>query len=179
MFSIKESSSKVKPGDKFNYLTVLGWQFRAHRDKLKWWVVCQCDCGSILAVQTSSLTVKTTPTISCGCSKGANQSRASEHACLYYIWRAIRGRCFNQKNHNYQRYAARGITMCAEWRDSFDAFKTWALANGYQRGLSIDRKDNDGSYTPENCQWLTRGENSRKRGQDNREKKQRLTAKVA
>ena len=74
---------------------------------------------------------------------------------LYDIWHGIKARCYNPNNRAYKRYGGRGITMCDEWRDSFAAFRDWAVANGYSDQLTCDRKDTNGSYTPDNCRWVT------------------------
>jgi hypothetical protein len=68
-------------------------------------------------------------------------------------------RCENKKGAQYHDYGGRGISVCSEWRDSFQAFYDWAYANGYEKGLEIDRKDNDGGYLPENCRWITKVRN--------------------
>jgi transcriptional regulator with XRE-family HTH domain len=74
----------------------------------------------------------------------------------------MKQRC-NYKNHiYYANYGGRGITVCDEWSKSFVVFKKWALENGYKDGLSIDRIDNDKNYEPNNCQWLSLGDNARK-----------------
>jgi hypothetical protein len=72
-------------------------------------------------------------------------------------------RCYNPENNNYHNYGGRGIRVCDEWRQSRDAFKNWAIANGWERGLQIDRIDNDGDYEPGNCMFTTGVWNSRKR----------------
>lgn len=76
----------------------------------------------------------------------------------------MRYRCYNKNSKDYQNYGGRGITICDEWLDPYEGYERfveWSLNNGYKKGLEIDRKDNDGNYTPENCRWVTRSENQR------------------
>jgi hypothetical protein len=75
----------------------------------------------------------------------------------------LRKRCYYKKGNRYENYGGRGIEVCPEWEKDYPAFKRWALANGYSDDLTIDRIDNDGDYTPGNCQWITKSENSKKR----------------
>lgn len=70
-------------------------------------------------------------------------------------------RCHNPKHPKYRIYGARGITVCPEWRQAPHAFINWAVANGYQLGLQIDRLDNNRGYSPSNCRWTTAKENAR------------------
>lgn len=87
---------------------------------------------------------------------------ANSYSRIYRIWQAMKQRCLNKKHTAYYRYGGRGIKICKEWRDSAAAFIEWAYANGYDDSLTLDRKDNDKDYCPDNCQWITRSENSKK-----------------
>lgn len=83
---------------------------------------------------------------------------------LYNIWRGMKQRCCNPNNSHYYDYGGRGITVCDEWLHDFDAFESWAKSHGYKEDLTIDRIDNNKGYSPNNCQWITRSQNSAKRG---------------
>jgi hypothetical protein len=71
-------------------------------------------------------------------------------------------RCFNEGNKNYPCYGGRGISICDEWLD-YETFEKWALANGWQHGLTIDRINNDGNYEPSNVQFITQSDNTKRR----------------
>jgi hypothetical protein len=72
----------------------------------------------------------------------------------------MKRRCSNPHDANFANYGGRGITVCQEWRQ-FEPFQQWALTNGYQEGLTIDRIDNDGNYEPGNCRWVTMSDQTR------------------
>lgn len=74
---------------------------------------------------------------------------------LYRIWTAMKTRCYNHNSQAYHNYGLRGIKVCDEWLNDFGEFKKWAYDNGYNECLTIDRVDNDGDYTPDNCKWST------------------------
>lgn len=75
----------------------------------------------------------------------------------------MKDRCYDKKVKDYKYYGERGITICDEWLNSVDAFCKWGMATGYEKGLQIDRIDNDKGYSPDNCRWVTPAVNCRKR----------------
>jgi hypothetical protein len=80
---------------------------------------------------------------------------------LYKVWAGILTRCLNKNDHSYTFYGARGITICESWR-KFENFQK-DTANGYSKGLCLERINNDGNYDPSNCKWATRAEQARNR----------------
>jgi hypothetical protein len=82
---------------------------------------------------------------------------------LYCVYYGMRGRCLNPSNASFKNYGGRGVAICADWESSFTAFFSWAMANGWKRGLHLDRIDTNGNYEPGNCRFISQAENNRNR----------------
>lgn len=163
MVTIREKACGVQQGLIVNSWEVLGkpfslgWNNRGRR----YAVVAKCACGRIKVVLCAQLTGKRPAPHCKACSfssrmKTHGDSQKGPFVFLYRRWTQILARCSNPHNTKFARYGGRGIKVCDAWKTNYPAFKEWALASGYRRGLDIDRRDNDGDYTPENCRWVTR-----------------------
>ena len=130
---------------------------------------CLCDCGEITIVRRSDLISGRTK--SCGCFRkevtvinSLNHKPVKKHGKsndrLYHIWAGMKERCTNKNNPGYIHYGGRGIKLFNEWYQ-FISFYEWAMNNGYDDSLTIDRIDVDGNYEPSNCRWVTMKEQCR------------------
>jgi hypothetical protein len=140
---------KIEIGKHFGKLTVIK-PLGHDRFKRRIWL-CQCECGNTTEVVGSSLTNGLTH--SCGCGR----TRTKEESALRKIYYNMKHRCYLPSSNRYNEYGGRGIIVCEEWNQSLNAFREWALNNGYQLGLSLERIDVNGNYEPSNCTWITRG----------------------
>jgi len=117
-------------------------------------VLCICKCGNHHTGTAHS--VISGGTISCNCAKKRiHQTHGLKKHPLYSVWANMRGRCYYDKDDSFKYYGGRGIKVCDEWLCDFKSFYDWAITNGYKKGLQIDRKNNNGNYTPENCRFVT------------------------
>lgn len=149
-------------GQRFGRLTIESVPYYDARHRAR--VICRCDCGAIVNVFFSN--IKAGYVKSCGC---LARDLAREHTIerntthggtgtrLFRIWTGLRQRCRNPRSRVYKDYGGRGIRICPEW-SNFESFRDWAIENGYRDDLTLDRVDNDGPYSPENCQWTTTAE---------------------
>lgn len=157
----------IKIGDRFGNLVVIGTSTPRHKERT---YVCKCDCGKEKIAKAYALFHG--ETTSCGCMKGANVKKGMLKARDYkpfqnkdivQLRQNMITRCYRECSKSYESYGGRGIKVCDEWLSSHDAFEEWCISHGWRKGLEIDRIDNDGDYTPENCRFVTKQDNCNNR----------------
>lgn len=157
-------------GDVYGRLTVLE-RLETPNNKFR----CLCECGNETIVSIGAL--RSGHTQSCGClvtekTTKKNTTHGLSHTILYNRYCGIKSRCYNKNDKSYKYYGEKGIKMCDTWLNSFDKFYEWSINNGFKDNLTIERKDPTKDYCPENCEWITQNENSRRKNEYYRNKKE-------
>lgn len=116
----------------------------------------KCECGKYKQISANS--VRSGLVRSCGCIVIKHKMAGTR---LYNIWTDMKQRCYNSNYYEFHLWGGRGIIVCEEWRNDFQAFYDWAMNNGYSDDLSLDRIDSTGNYEPSNCRWASAKEQAR------------------
>lgn len=155
----KQSYYDSLVGKRQGSITILGIEKVIPKTGRLW--RCRCDCGEEFLAPTSSLVSgKRKYCRSCALKKSRERTtkqlgtHLQSGTRLHKLWMAMKSRCHYPGDTGYKYYGGRGICVCEEWDNSFESFRDWALSNGYDDRLSLDRKDCNGDYCPENCHWI-------------------------
>lgn len=157
-------------GMKYGNLTLTGnYAISKSRETI---VELVCECGKLFRTRWGN--IKIGKTKSCGCRTTELKVKAmTTHGLsnrnkihpVYTTWYGIKSRCYNEKCIEYKNYGGRGIALCDEWLNDVVCFYNWAINNGWEKGLTIDRKEVNGNYSPGNCRWISNIEQQKnKRG---------------
>ena len=154
--------------EKPKFIEDLGMQYPTIKSKRTFrYGLYECPyCGKTFKCQQTS--IKNGNTKSCGChsylfQKEWYHTHNLSNTKLYRIWAGIKSRCNNKKSSGYKYYGGKGIIVCQEWQNDFLSFYNWAMENGYEKGLEIDRIENDKGYSPDNCRCTTSSVNKANR----------------
>lgn len=150
-------------GKKYGMLTVVKPVRARCSHSTQWYWEMLCECGAVAMVKP--IEVIKGKIVSCGCHRKNRRGMGLTHGMsrtkLHNIWCGMNNRC-NPEHKNTEGYGGRGIRVCTEWL-KFETFRDWAISNGYQEGLTIERKDVNGDYCPDNCTWIPLGRQARNR----------------
>lgn len=154
----------VKTGERYGRLIILRELDKKDRKEGRRTFLCKCDCGGSNEVTLKNL--RNGSVQSCGClgieqPNHAHRTHGKSNHPLYNVWSGFMNRCLNNRDYDYHSYGGRGIKICDEWAKDFKVFYDWALENGWEKGLYIDREDVDKGYSPENIRFVGSEINSR------------------
>lgn len=152
-------------GQKFGKLTAIKLDHikkEKHGTRHFWLFKCECGKECIINKQYAI----SGHTKSCGCSKSEMITNALlthnlSKSRIYITYHSMIARCYKETVQAYKNYGKRGIKVYDEWKNDFMAFYNWAMANGYKDDLTLDRINVNGNYEPDNCRWITKGEQTR------------------
>jgi hypothetical protein len=148
-------------GEKFGKLTIISYNIKQKNKRNIYFVFCECDCGK--TIETRYQSVRTHQTQSCGCLAIENCKKLSKmwikHGMchkniLYSKWLGMKSRCYQPKHFGNKYYQKKNIIVCEEWKNDFQAFYNWSIQNGYKDNLTLDRKNNNKGYDPNNCRFV-------------------------
>lgn len=146
-------------GQVFGEWTVIERAGKASSGNLKW--LCKCSCGTIKEVDGNSL--RSGRSKCCRrCLTPHNKTRFSGDP-IQTIWSGMKQRCYDKNQLSYATYGGRGISIYDEWINDPIKFYEWAYENGFHKGMSIERIDNNKGYCPENCTFIKLSEQSKNR----------------
>lgn len=147
----------IKTGDKFGRLTYLGEEKIVKKRR---YGKFQCECGNVKYIRIDG--VASGSSQSCGCKRRNKVGLDSvEYERLYNVWSNMIKRCYDESSDRFYAYGKRGISVCDEWKNDFRSFAKWAVDNGWNQNLSIERKDVNKDYSPENCEFITMKQQAR------------------
>lgn len=154
------SKLDIKVGDVFGKLTILSEAERlvlpsGQKNRS---MLCRCECGNEKVIRLLHLVRGRIKTCNI-----CNRKADFDNPKLYRVWKSMKERCYLETYINADRYSKRGIKVCDEWLYNYNNFKEWALKNGYDSKLRIDRIDNNGNYQPNNCRFVSNQENCNNR----------------